>query len=890
MLFDLSDLLFPSYDLLLIGLVIYAAFSIFKLKSRVTRLENALQTYLSEKQPESAVNTAPATNTAHTVTPQTQASKYTPVTPASPATSTTSTPNTIPTSIPAASYRSTEPCLSTSATRPVGAPPMPAGIFNEKAVLTTATATGPSASTGTTKSPSDSSSSLKENFSSFESLVGQNIFGFAAAGLVFIGLILLGMLVVPYLGDIIRCALMYLLSAAFLAVGFVATKHQITADKSPFAAGKIDVTEHIPLLSSILLGTGAGGFFISILITRLYFGYLDDLGVLALLLVWTASCMYLVKYFDSIVLAVVAHVGMIISVCFSYSFGFSDTGIFIVIAYQLLACLIVVGGSLLSMRRIYSLGLLASLFLVLVASSYMWQHFDARNVFFPGLLSIIFPAYTAGFQSDLPNAVVASAFFIQFISASFMLHLLRNTLMQDQERSMHTAASTSYVIGEFLWFCALCMDVYKVLVHLFMSWSYADLQNSSKFLADPFMQEIANWEIDVSLCICILLLVLHAGIVLRAVKKKDFSTSLGKVSVIATTCVIAAFLLFGAPHFRWVPFVPAISGLLFVALALYALSCTQRDNVYAVTGHVILAIEALYLLGSGYAHLVLQYGVLGPLVALVATLTPLIWWSRHGYNVDFEAKRVPVLLASLFFFELSMSTIPHIEGLFIEHVPLFKLAQLMGLFVFFPGLPQTAFTGFSLLQLQDKSICSRGWIRAAQVNEVIILLNFVSYISGNQGLDAPERNVFASAIYLLGAALILAIIVARVWEHAQYAQQGIPTSAVLQVVWAIIFTLLCPAILNRLGILGELGYAASLVYMVCALICIVVGFRFNIRPMRLYGLVVSMLCVLKMVLFDFGDSSTLSRVVAFIIGGILCFTISLLYNYATKKLIPHQSE
>ena len=56
--------------------------------------------------------------------------------------------------------------------------------------------------------------------SSFENVLGKNVLGIVASILVFLGIVFLGVLVVPYLGDGFRCALMYLVSLAFLVLGF----------------------------------------------------------------------------------------------------------------------------------------------------------------------------------------------------------------------------------------------------------------------------------------------------------------------------------------------------------------------------------------------------------------------------------------------------------------------------------------------------------------------------------------------------------------------------------------------------------------------------------------------------------------------------------------------
>ena len=56
------------------------------------------------------------------------------------------------------------------------------------------------------------------------------------------------------------------------------------------------------------------------------------------------------------------------------------------------------------------------------------------------------------------------------------------------------------------------------------------------------------------------------------------------------------------------------------------------------------------------------------------------------------------------------------------------------------------------------------------------------------------------------------------------------------------------------------------------------------KTLRLYGVVLSLLCVLKLVTYDVAGQTTILRVVAFIGGGMICFAISALYSYAVKKL------
>ena len=72
--------------------------------------------------------------------------------------------------------------------------------------------------------------------------------------------------------------------------------------------------------------------------------------------------------------------------------------------------------------------------------------------------------------------------------------------------------------------------------------------------------------------------------------------------------------------------------------------------------------------------------------------------------------------------------------------------------------------------------------------------------------------------------------------------------------------------------------------MLTALICIIVGFVGKVKTLRLYGLVLTLTCVLKLVTLDFTNQETIVRVISFIGGGIICFIISAIYNYANRKL------
>ena len=72
--------------------------------------------------------------------------------------------------------------------------------------------------------------------------------------------------------------------------------------------------------------------------------------------------------------------------------------------------------------------------------------------------------------------------------------------------------------------------------------------------------------------------------------------------------------------------------------------------------------------------------------------------------------------------------------------------------------------------------------------------------------------------------------------------------------------------------------------MACALVCAAIGFKMRIGGLRLYGLILTLTCVVKLVVVDSMHLGSPERALAYIVGGLICFAISALYNYAVKRL------
>ncbi|MCL2883930.1 MAG: DUF2339 domain-containing protein, partial [Oscillospiraceae bacterium] len=137
----------------------------------------------------------------------------------------------------------------------------------------------------------------------------------------------------------------------------------------------------------------------------------------------------------------------------------------------------------------------------------------------------------------------------------------------------------------------------------------------------------------------------------------------------------------------------------------------------------------------------------------------------------------------------------------------------------------------------------------------------------------------ANALYLVLAALALGLIAVRA--------RGLFTGALhagWQVWLGIQLTALIMATVFGHTYWFDNTYVVSLMCMLTALAAIVVGFLARAQYLRLYGLVLTLLCVLKLVTYDVAGLDTVLRVVTLISGGVICFAISALYSYSVKKI------
>ena len=96
------------------------------------------------------------------------------------------------------------------------------------------------------------------------------------------------------------------------------------------------------------------------------------------------------------------------------------------------------------------------------------------------------------------------------------------------------------------------------------------------------------------------------------------------------------------------------------------------------------------------------------------------------------------------------------------------------------------------------------------------------------------------------------------------------------------FTILMVVILSSFD---AVNYVVSICCFLFAIVSVSSGFLLKYKSLRIYGIVLSMISIFKLLMLDINYENTLGNAVSFFVSGMLCFAISMIYNYMDKKLM-----
>lgn len=431
-----------------------------------------------------------------------------------------------------------------------------------------------------------------------ESVVGRNILGIAASVLTFIGLIYLGVLIYENLTDTLRIILMFSFSGVLTGLGvFLSVKNSNT-------------------FTHILTGCGCGAFFISIMLTHLYFGRLPDFAAFSILLAWLAGALRLAGWLKSTSISVVAHIGMAISICFAYAM--TDAHFAALLVYQMVSIAVVIAGNMLYSKKTYHFSLILSFALTLAASGFIWP--------------LIWTA-------DGP--AVMSALLAQFLCASLLSWLLADAVNRLENRALRVAL---HLGNKLMWTAALIMNIYCLVLRV------------ARHV--PALEGGEMTALSLAAAAGIVFAVLHGCASLLRGRKQKLRGELETISVLLMSSVAGVLLLitwgmrFVYPLRISQLLLPQLSLLLLPALLLLLARRASPRRAYSIAAMVWLVLDFLLMLGQGYGELARVGTIALPLGYMLIYLGFILRWSRS--NRDNEKYRMAARLLGLLVTEVSL--------------------------------------------------------------------------------------------------------------------------------------------------------------------------------------------------------------------------------------------
>lgn len=671
--------------------------------------------------------------------------------------------------------------------------------------------------------------------SSLERVVGRGVLGIVASVLVFLGLVFLGLLALPLLPDSAKIALMYAVSFALAGGGVLLSRRRPNA------------------FTLALAGCGFGSLFLSIVLTHFTFHAINDIVALCLLLVWLLGCLALAKRTGAPLYFVIAQIGMAISLCIAYAGGVDEGRTVVVLAYQAVATALIVAGGRLCFTGAYRASLVVSLSLAFMTTLAVWGSFAPTLGEFSGALAIV-PAVAMAFQCL--GAIALSYLLYEAVrpmpcegGARFALHLANKALLLAVLFVASVLYTELFVHARFGVGAGLgAVDALyaTLLVSMGLAFATAALHMAASVVAGRVHPRDGDLERISVLCAAV-----YAGVVFVAVYAEG------------------AFVL--APGYLLVP------GLLGVAALLCVVGRMTGQSIYELAALVALGVDALLMCGSGYARLADSVDVIAPFFYLAVILLGVAYcWSRRVGEARRRVSRNDLLMTLLLAFEVSMASIT-VAARFEWRIVLaiFILVALGWAAADYARTRGAARS--SAFAPADHAPGTSPLFVVKRLHEVLLVLFCCPFIASTVFDPSLAAGSWMLALLCL-AALTLGVL----------SVERSPGVAWLATVQGIMFTLVVLAFIRGTTRWFHEAYVLSLVCMFVALACVGIGFALRLKPLRLYGLVLIIMSVLKLVSLDLGEVSSIMRVVAFIMGGLICFGISALYSYAVKRFDEEQ--
>lgn len=589
------------------------------------------------------------------------------------------------------------------------------------------------------------------------------------------------------------------------------------------------------VFTEILTGCGVGAIYISILVTHLYFESIGDVTAFALILVWGIGAYLLSRLLSSKSLVYIVHFGCILSTVLSAVYG-QLTGKYIeIVLYQ-----IVTFALLFFANRKFKI-----LYLV---SSY-------ASVALNMILSLLLQGQIG---SDLYGAATTGILALLFLA----LALFNTVICLRLLRSPTVPRNVNLPVTNLLYFFSLLLGGYPAAFDLIRH-AVTELH-----LFGVVTETAGQWLTNGLSLLVTALLLAAVGVVCRQLIR-DRETR--DVCLISAESFFALLLLFSAIILEDIGKTLPLTLLFALANGLLARRAEKRGE--AARAKTLKLSGAIFLLADmvltgfflpEFERTGILYSLL--LIALSFWYSKLLWGStRHFPTAQFLLTDLHLIFTACAFGDSVLGN--YRFGLILAT----GVNILITLYYRYHVKTPSA-KGQSVSEILSE------WVHSLWI---VILSALLAY---DQSPLTSESFGLSDGFNLILAALLLIL---GLLELPQIIQSKNPA---LCVWYSVKFTFLILFPLGVFTTLLEEAFLLSLFTMVLAALCILFGFAKDLKATRIYGLVLVLASVIKMVTADVWNQTSLIRVVSLIVGGGICFAVSALYSHAEKRQSKKNAE
>jgi uncharacterized membrane protein len=368
---------------------------------------------------------------------------------------------------------------------------------------------------------------------------------------------------------------------------------------------------------------------------------------------------------------------------------------------------------------------------------------------------------------------------------------------------------------------------------------------------------LLNMESDQLYYLLVLVILISINLYAEIIRlKKAYILPLFIPSVIMTTVYVLLFSLT-----QWDS---GFTGLLLLYLPMLYWGIKKRDLMYEIAGNILLGFDVfiyslIQLIGYNEHDYVIVIGYITTAMAIGVILAAEYrkrTMKRGIYKCYFYG-----LLHYLTMMLIVMTDLDN------KWYHILIVWSLLNLFTLYSGIYKPWDEEFKLLGRQKES-------KKLVITYLLLVESNLLYLWGTTVIWGSELPVY---LYLFIVLVTVVHVIVRIEEFYNKVQWYGPFLGIK-------ITLFVLAFVNSVYDVSGYPYVTSLLLIATAFLCILAGFMKDFASFRIYGLILTIGAVLKLVTYDISELNSMVRVAAFIAGGILCFAISLIYNVANKKI------